>query len=586
MLHVHRAERADRLAGALGELLAEPSPDPFAREVVAVTTRGVERWLSQTLAARLGATSGRDGVCANVAFPFPGRVIAGAVAVASGIEPDTDPWLLERTVWPLLETVEACAGEPWLAALSEHLESAPGRRFARVRVIAGLFDGYQVRRPALIDAWARGGGDERSWQPRLWRALRARIGMPSPAERLAGACTRLRDHPDLLDLPARLSLFGLTRMAPSHLGVLDALAAGRDVHLMLLHPSPALWERVSGPAACRHIYVPADGPAIVRALDPTVALPRNRLLASWGRESRELQLVLGGRGVDLHHPLDVPVRSSPTLLTTLQADIRADRQPPGSPLPGAPEERLVLTPADESVRIHACHGRHRQVEVLREAILHRLAADPTLEPRDVIVMCPDIETFAPLIQATFGTTHAADSAPVDEPDEWSRTDLRVRLADRSLRQTNPVLGVDRAAARARRAAPDRLAGARPRRHRAGPPPLPVRRRRPRPDPGLDRRGGNPLGARRRHRGPFKLAEVEAGTWARGCAGLLLGVALARTDQRCTPACCRSTTSRATRSSSPAGSPSCSARLGEALDSLLARRRSAAGRRRWPGPPTR
>ena len=531
MLYVHRAERADRLAGALGELLAEPSPDPFAREVVAVTTRGVERWLSQTLAARLGATSGRDGVCANVAFPFPGRVIASAVAVASGIEPDTDPWLLERTVWPLLETVEACTGEPWLAALSEHLESAPGRRFARVRVIAGLFDGYQVRRPALIDAWARGGGDERSWQPRLWRALRARIGMPSPAERLAGACTRLRDHPDLLDLPARLSLFGLTRMAPSHLGVLDALAAGRDVHLMLLHPSPALWERVSGPVACRHIYVPADGPAIVRALDPTVALPRNRLLASWGRESRELQLVLGGRGVDLHHPLDVPVRSSPTLLTTLQADIRADRQPPGSPLPGAPEERLVLTPADESVRIHACHGRHRQVEVLRQAILHRLAADPTLEPRDVIVMCPDVETFAPLIQATFGTTHAADSAPVDEQDEWSGTDLRVRLADRALRQTNPVLGViaqllELASARLTASQVLDLADTEP-----------VRRRFQFGDDDLARiqewivAAGIHWGLDAPSRGPFGLADLEAGTWVAGLRRLLLGVALGEDADR-------------------------------------------------------
>ena len=85
--------------------------------------------------------------------------------------------------------------------------------------------------------------------------------------------------------------------------------------------------------------------------------------------------------------------------------------------------------------------------MLREAILHLLADDPTLEPRDVIVMCPDIETFAPLIQATFGT------ATADQPDEFEpgRTDLRVRLADRSLRQTNPILGVVSRAARARRA---------------------------------------------------------------------------------------------------------------------------------------
>ena len=48
MLHpvtllIHRAERTDRLADGLGDLLGEPLPDPFAQEVVVVPARGVER---------------------------------------------------------------------------------------------------------------------------------------------------------------------------------------------------------------------------------------------------------------------------------------------------------------------------------------------------------------------------------------------------------------------------------------------------------------------------------------------------------------------------------------------------------------
>src|SRR4029077_6456451 len=78
---------------------------------------------------------------------------------------------------------------------------------------------------------------------------------------------------------------------------------------------------------------------------------------------------------------------------------------------------------------------------LRDAILHVLEDDPTLEPRDVIVMCPDIETFAPLIQATFGAGEVAAEDEETLPARAQRPDLRVRLADRSLRQTNPVLGV-------------------------------------------------------------------------------------------------------------------------------------------------
>ena len=71
--------------------------------------------------------------------------------------------------------------------------------------------------------------------------------------------------------------------------------------------------------------------------------------------------------------------------------------------------------------------------MLRELLVGLLADDPTLEPRDIVVMCPDIETFAPLIAATFGL----DSADAEAEHPGHR--LRVRLADRSLRQLNPLL---------------------------------------------------------------------------------------------------------------------------------------------------
>ena len=103
---IHRAERADGLVEALRALLVEPLPDAFAPEIIAVPTRGMERWLSQRMSARLGARPGRsDGVCANVEFPSPRRLLGGVVAVAAGLPPDEDPWLPERALWPLLEVM-------------------------------------------------------------------------------------------------------------------------------------------------------------------------------------------------------------------------------------------------------------------------------------------------------------------------------------------------------------------------------------------------------------------------------------------------------------------------------------------------
>jgi exodeoxyribonuclease V gamma subunit len=445
MLQVHRAERADRLVEALGDLLVEPGGDPMVAEVVSVPTRGIERWLSQRLSGRLGASPGRaDGVCANVDFPFPGALVARALGAAAGHEGEADPWRPERSVWPLLELVDECAQEPWLRPFTAHVqESGPEqgtRRFAAVRHVADLYDRYGVHRPELLRAWARGdtagvAADGR-WQAELWRRLRDRIGTPSPAERLSDACAALADDPEMVDLPSRISLFGLTSLPASYLDVLGALAAARDVHLFLLHPSPVLWDRLAAGPARR---------GLARRDDASAELGGNRLLASWGRDAREMQLVLSATGdidVDEHRPAPAP---PPTLLGRIQADVRADRQPPGPPS-GAGDGadlRPLLDPDDRSLQVHACHGRGRQVEVLRDAILHLLEDDAALEPRDVIVMCPDIETFAPLIHATFG---GASPAPEDEEDEDADAprgpaDLRVRLADRSLRQTNPVLGV-------------------------------------------------------------------------------------------------------------------------------------------------
>ena len=141
------------------------------------------------------APANRDGVCANVEFPFPGRVVSEALALAGGIEPERDPWLPARLVWPLIEVVESAAQEDWLDPLTRHLRSGSDQRYSRLAQVARLFDEYSVRRPELIQAWARGetgGVDEgraAGWQPELWRRLRAHV---ESAESRRAARSRLR----------------------------------------------------------------------------------------------------------------------------------------------------------------------------------------------------------------------------------------------------------------------------------------------------------------------------------------------------------------------------------------------------------
>ena len=420
MLHVHRSASADTLVTELGRRLAVPPVDPFTPEVVAVPAKGVERWLAQRLSHVLGAEGGAPvsgaGICANVVFPSPTRLLDDALRAAGGGVPegaDADPWEPGRAVWPLLHVLDSGGGG---ARIEAHLTGGD-RRYAVAARLTALFASYGQERPALVRRWADDEdvddhGDplpaDLAWQPQLWRRLRAELGVPSPAERLPAALARLAADPGCVELPDRLSVFVLNRLSATRLAVLATLAGSREIRLWIQHASPALWTAVAGGTE-----------------------PRHPLVRSMSRDVRALQTRLAEVAPghpDHEHP--GPDRPD-SLLGRLQGALAADAKP-------ARAERPVLAANDDSIAVHSCHGRARQVEVLREAVLARLAADPTLEPRDILVMCPDIEQFAPLVAAAFAERTGPEAGSHPAAGGHPAPRLRVRLADRALRQANPL----------------------------------------------------------------------------------------------------------------------------------------------------
>ena len=430
-LMVHRATRADRLVEGLADLLATPLPDPFATELVITPAKGTERWLSQHLSHRLGVGSNADGVCAGVAFRTPASLHAELLDTGP-----FDPWSATAMVWPLLSIIDEHADEPWCAPLAKHLgyvddpdDLRKGRRYSVVRRIAGLFASYAAQRPKVLEQWEAGrdgdGTDEElpadlTWQAQLWRHLVQRTTAPSPQARHREAVQALIEQPDSFELPARLSLFGHSRIARSEWALLEAIGAHRDVHLWLPHASPALWEELAGrPCVDR------------RADDDSHSLVQHPVLRSLGRDLRELQTILGQvTSVEVVDDLLPESAFAPGLLGHLQSDVAANRAP----------VKLASSQLDRTVQIHACHGPARQVEVLREVLLGLLSDDPTLEPRDILVMCPDIESFAPLLTAAFGLASSSGDDHVDRQLHPGHS-LRVMLADRAPGQTNDLLGV-------------------------------------------------------------------------------------------------------------------------------------------------
>lgn len=449
-LLIHVGSHPDELVGKLCDMLAMPPADPFAREVVAVPTRGIERWLTQRIASELADRASGDGVCANVEFPSPRRLVREVLVAIPELASALEAWEGTALTRSVVSVLDDHLDEPWMWLLARFVDAGRGidalgngQRLRAARKISGLFARYARRRPEMIRAWREGrdlGADGTAlaeadlWQPRLWRLVRCRIEAPGLAELLPTALDPVRRGEVELHLPDRLSVYGLTAADPVDLEVLESVAARRDVHLYLQHPSPVLWRDTAAV-----LDGSAAGTRLARVSDPTVDVPRHPFLRSWAQESRELQMVLAARhhtGVASETETGV---ASPTVLERLQQDIRSNTPPTGA---GALAEGRM---GDRSVQIHVCYGPRRQVEVLRDAILHVLAADTTLEPRDIVVMTPDLATFAPLLEATFlRAVDIPDSGPpVDHADQRgvddALPDLRLRIADRAPAATNPLV---------------------------------------------------------------------------------------------------------------------------------------------------
>ncbi len=432
-LLIHRSDPPDLLVAALCDVIAPPLDDPFTSEVIAVPTRGIDRWLTQRIASTLADRGIGDGIAANIDFPFPHRFVVDVLSEIPETSLSIEAWSDRAVVSHLERIIDDHHDDEWMWLIARFVEGPDGdasdgaQRLRAAQKIGRLFSSYARYRPQMVAAWT-GGNDTgpdggpiagaAAWQPRLWRLLHDQIGSPSLFETLPGALASLRSGTAGVDLPERISIYGVTAFDPIDLAVFETIGEATDVHLFVLHPSPALW-RDAAPLV-EVISEPRQSQQ--RSVDPTRGAARHPLLRSWAQESREFQVVLGSGGASLE---DIRVSvddDSASLLEAVQRDIRSNREP----------TEVAAVGDDRSLQIHACHGAQRQVEVLRDAVLHLLAGDPTLEPRDVVIMTPDLETYAPLIEAAF---------PASSGGGEGIPDLRVRIADRAPTRTNPLIAM-------------------------------------------------------------------------------------------------------------------------------------------------
>ena len=458
---------------------------PLENEVMLVQSNGIAQWLKLALAA--DPADGGCGIAAALEISLPARflwrvyrALLGRLAV-----PEQSPFDEERLRWRLLRMLPSLTGQDGdapLAPLRAFLRQDHDlrKRFQLAERLADLFDQYQVYRADWLARWAVGDDvlidargvatplpDGQRWQAALWRALLADVrdaatgGEASGAGRAAVHAAFMRraaawpagERPP--DLPRRVIVFGISSLPRQSLEVLGELSRWTQVLLCVHDPCRHYWadivadrDLLRGGRAARSRS--PDAPPVPEELLHLHAPP---LLAAWGKQGRDFIGLLDefnesshsdqpgafsevGDGAATAHRrpilaeqrLFVPFGGA-GVLQQLQDDILELR-----PLH---ETRACWPPVDPacdaSLRFHVAHSPRREVEILHDQLLAAFNADASLRPREVIVMVPEIDAYAPHIQAVFGLIDADDPRylPFNVADQGRR---RVDPLPRALEQ--------------------------------------------------------------------------------------------------------------------------------------------------------
>ena len=446
MLRLIRSPSIEALARALADDLAASRPaDPIQPQQVLVSTNAMGRWLALAISEHLG-------ICAGIDFDFGGRHLRGMLRELAAQPDDPDPWDPETLRWRLAALLDGLPDiAPW-GPLHQlwHRPDLPtgqldGRRLQLLLALADTLDQYGLYRPGPVRRWLAGDdsgfdgqplADDQRWQPALLRALQERAaaaGFDHPAERLL---RRPRPAPQP---PPPLHVFGLTSLPPPFLQLLGRLVseAGRSVHLYVLSACLDPWAALPLPAVPLHPATPdAAAPddevrrdALLQQLEDTLLQQGQRLLIHLGRSQRDFAWQLELLRSDLQEAVADTALPAPApaadadLLSLLRDDLLHGR---ARSILNPAEPPLRLTSAQVNLQVISCSGDRRQVEEARAAVLALMAADPSLEPRHVLLMTSDVPRFTPLVLTVFERPRGAA-----DPEH-----LPVRVTDRTLRQRN------------------------------------------------------------------------------------------------------------------------------------------------------
>ncbi|MDZ7806797.1 MAG: exodeoxyribonuclease V subunit gamma [Gracilimonas sp.] len=349
MLYEYQSPSLTDLATKLSEVNLSDSMNPMHPVWIIVQNNEIKEWLSLQLARE-------QGISGNFNFIFPSEFIWTLYRLKNDSIPKTLPSDLNAMQWSLFELF---GNEPNLISNIPSVNIAEisiSKRFQLAGQIADVFDQYQVYRPDMLESWIQGkpltNHADEIWQLKLWRRLNLYWNenevsklIPSRADAYTELLIWIKDTNEQLirSLPDQIFVFGLSHLSRPFLDITSGLSRHRDVHFF----------------------------------------------------SREILLdEPGTEGAELFKNWSIPYRLQLDYLHQILIDQKI-------PLRSLNADEKTKLP---SIDLHSCHNPRREVEVLKDQILGYLNKNPKAQPNDILIMVPDPDQYASMIETVFNNS--------------------------------------------------------------------------------------------------------------------------------------------------------------------------------------
>ena len=451
------SNRLEGLAQTLSAWVERYPLEPLENERVITLSGSVAEWYKIWMARE-------HGVFGASTVDMPGRMIWGLYrslfdAESTLMSSATDQKTL---VWRLMRLLPASFEKPEFAVLKDYVHQGGVKaHYELAKKIADLFDSYQIYRADWLRSWEKGERvlwssqgqskamqSDQLWQALLWHSVVQELDL---SQRQSVRSTMHQEAMDILGSlahapqrwPRRLILFGVTALPLQVLEFLAQMSKFTQVILCVHSPCQYHWGDIMQGRefflSHKKRFHNRGGVDLSTTPMDQMHLHANALLAQWGRQSRDFvrQLdqfddVQKTREDFDHLRLDLFEHGQgemPSMLHRLQNQIR-DLEPAPAHAPSLEGESATPL-SDGSVVFHVAHNLTRELEVLHDQLLALMmpsALRVQIDPKDIVVMCPNVSECKAAIEAIFGQydPHDARFIPFD-------------VADTQALQTHPMM---------------------------------------------------------------------------------------------------------------------------------------------------